>query len=97
MFACPLVPWCLGRAVVPFGMVALEATAGGTLVVAYDVGILPRLIGDAELIVPQAKGPLDGGAQYKCSVGDRYATAQHHGPDTTDHGTMGPPLSHTNC
>ncbi|WSG47982.1 glycosyltransferase family 4 protein [Dactylosporangium sp. NBC_01737] len=39
-----------------FGLVALEAMATGTPVVAYDIGNLPHLIGDGGVIVPYSSG-----------------------------------------
>ncbi|MCE0540745.1 glycosyltransferase family 4 protein [Kineosporia rhizophila] len=57
--------WLAGASVVvvpslaeTFGMVALEAMSGGTPVVAYDVGNLPSLIGDAGVSVPRDQGPI---------------------------------------
>lgn len=40
-----------------FGLVALEAAAAGTPVVAFAVGNLPALLGDAAELVPLANGP----------------------------------------
>ncbi len=41
-----------------FGLVALEAMAGGTPVVAFDIDNLPALIGDGGLLVPREHGHL---------------------------------------
>jgi glycosyltransferase involved in cell wall biosynthesis len=59
------VPAWLGAAavvIVPslaetFGLVALEAMAMGTPVVAYDIGNLPALVGDGGVLVPYGHGP----------------------------------------
>ncbi|GIG02098.1 glycosyltransferase family 4 protein [Catellatospora citrea] len=59
------VPSWLGSAsvvIVPslaetFGLVALEALAAGTPVVAHDVDNLPALVGDGGIIVPISEGP----------------------------------------
>ncbi len=56
----------LGRAevvIVPslaetFGLVALEAMAGGTPVVAFDIDHLPALIGHGGILVPREHGHL---------------------------------------
>ncbi|GIG57173.1 putative glycosyl transferase [Longispora fulva] len=40
-----------------FGLVALEAMAGGTPVVAYAIGNLPALVGDGGVLVDPADGP----------------------------------------
>jgi glycosyltransferase involved in cell wall biosynthesis len=39
-----------------FGLVALEAMAGGAPVVAFDLGNLPALIGGGGLVVPRERG-----------------------------------------
>jgi iron(II)-dependent oxidoreductase len=41
-----------------FGPVALEALSVGTPIVAYAVGYLPDLIGDAGALVPTKSGPV---------------------------------------
>jgi glycosyltransferase involved in cell wall biosynthesis len=41
-----------------FGLVALEAMAGGTPVVAFDIDNLSALIGDGGLLVPREHGHL---------------------------------------
>jgi glycosyltransferase involved in cell wall biosynthesis len=55
--------WLAGSAVVmvpslaeTFGLVALEAMAGGAPVVAFDLGNLPALIGGGGLVVPRERG-----------------------------------------
>jgi len=60
-----------------FGLVALEALSVGTPVVAYAVGNLPDLIGDAGILVPAESGPAGLCAATRALLADpvRYEQA----------------------
>ncbi|WP_045875813.1 glycosyltransferase family 4 protein [Pseudofrankia sp. DC12] len=94
------VPAWLARAavtIVPslretFGLVAAESLSAGTPVIAYSVGNLPDLIGDAGILVPPDRGPaglweavktlLTDPLRYSATCGAAYYRSRDYRPTT---------------
>jgi iron(II)-dependent oxidoreductase len=75
-----------------FGNVAAESLSAGTPVVAYAVGNLPDLVGDAGVLVPPGRGPaglwdavealLTDPVRYSAACGAAYYRSRDYRPTT---------------
>ncbi|MGH3564480.1 MAG: glycosyltransferase family 4 protein [Pseudonocardia sp.] len=92
--------WLAGSAVVivpslaeTFGLVALEAMAGGTPVVAFDLDNLPALVGDGGLLVPGEHGHRGLWRAAVELLADPIGYERTSRAGATEHGIIGPPTS----